>query len=1015
MTTGRTVAGKKTCGRSSPKKITAPFNLEADPAIRFSVVRLSEAEHVLVIVMHHIASDGWSRSILVNELVSLYKQARAGQEPVLPPLPVQYADYALWQRSYLSGSVLEGKLAYWVNQLKHVEPLNLPLDFARPALQSTRGDVIEYALSPQLSAELAALSGRENSTLFMTLLAAFKVFLYRYTGQHDICVGTPVANRLPAETEPLIGCFINTLALRTDLAGNPAFTELLARVRETTLSAYQHQDVPYENIVVKVVEGRDTSRNPLFDVMFSLNNNPASEAVHIPGLELAPEPAEHTTSQFDLSIDCHETPEGLRLGVEYCCDLFTRETVARMIRHFEVLLSSVAANASGRIDSLSMLPEAEKMRILGQTAGPEGFNRGEVAYDNTRPLNVRFEEVVAKYPDAIAVVGSNGEEWTYRRLNEQANRVAHALLALGVQPGECVAVYLDRSPGLVACLAGILKSGAVYVPLDTQNPPARVGKMLTQNPVAALVTDAALLGNLADGLVARVLLVDAAPEETLRKHAARTAVRDGNALRESSPANPPNRNQLTSWAYVLYTSGSTGEPKGAITRHDGAINHILAEYEAMALPDDFRFLQSAGIGSDISVWQMLGPLLKGGVVVIAGREELLDYGKTLGLLAGQRITVAEFVPTYALGLAEYIRALPAIPPLPHLSWIMLGGERVPVQLVNQLLAVYPGIGLLNVYGPCEASDDVVQYEIRKPLAANKVHVPIGRPVANMNVFIVDKAGALCPVGVPGEICVSGVGVGAGYWGMPEKTAASFVTNPFEGTLGDTLYKTSDLGRWLADGTLEFRSRMDNQVKVRGHRVELGEIEALVRNVPQVQDCHAVVHKDPEEERLIVFVLPGPGNEAAPNLEERVRNRCREELPMYMQPTDYCVVHEFPLNLSDKVDERALLSQFVAGGRASTRAGHRHVPPRNETEQKLLDIWQSVLTARTIGVKDDFFESGGHSLLVTKVILLIRREFSLNLPVITLFKYSTIEELAAYIGLATPAAESESSAYEIIDL
>ncbi len=995
------------------QKITAPFNLEADPGIRFSVVRLSEAEHVLVIVMHHIASDGWSRSILVNELVSLYKQAQAGQEPVLPPLPVQYADYALWQRSYLSGSVLEGKLAYWVNRLKHVEPLNLPLDFARPALQSTRGDVIEYALSPQLSAELAALSGRENSTLFMTLLAAFKVFLYRYTGQHDICVGTPVANRLPAETEPLIGCFINTLALRTDLAGNPAFTELLARVRETTLSAYQHQDVPYENIVVKVVEGRDTSRNPLFDVMFSLNNNPASEAVHIPGLELAPEPAGHTTSQFDLSIDCRETPEGLRLGVEYCCDLFTRETVARMIRHFEVLLSSVAADASGRIDSLSMLPEAEKMRILGNTAGPEGFNRGAVAYDNTRPLNVRFEEVVAKYPEAVAVVGNDGEEWTYRRLNEQANRVAHALLALGVQPGECVAVYLDRSPGLVACLVGILKSGAVYVPLDTQNPPARIGKMLTQNPPAALVTDAALLDNLEGGLVARLLLVDAAPEETLQKHAAHSAVRDGNALRESSPANPPNRNQLRSWAYVLYTSGSTGEPKGAITRHDGAINHILAEYEDMALPDDFRFLQSAGIGSDISVWQMLGPLLKGGAVVIADKETLLDYEQVVQLLNRTRVTLVEFVPTYVWGLVEYVKTLPAPPALPHLAWIMLVGESIPVQLVNQLLAMYPDVQLLNGYGPCEASDDIAQYKIRQPLE-NALRVPIGRPVANMNIFITDKTGALCPVGVPGEIWVSGIGVGAGYWNRPEKTAASFIPNPFEGTLGDTIYKTGDLGRWLADGNLEFWSRIDNQVKVRGHRVELDEIAALIRTEPHVQDCHLVIHKNEGKEYLIAFVRAGAGEHDDDRLRERIYSRCRGELPPFMQPTHYCIMADFPVNMSDKVDEKELLKRFVAQGQPDSGQSGHHVPPRNETEQKLIDIWKTVLGIETLGVQDDFFSCGGHSLLVTKIILIIRKEFSLNLPVITLFKYSTVEELAAYIQLVKPEDKDETIEFEIVD-
>jgi amino acid adenylation domain-containing protein len=996
---------------------SAPFDLSSGPLIRFTLVGLSETMHVLIIVAHHIVSDGWSRSILVNELVSVYQSVKAGQAPALPPLPVQYADYALWQRAYLEGDVLERKLSYWVNKLQHTEPLNLPLDFARPSVQSTRGGIVSHLLDKQLCERLTALSRQENATLFMTLLAAFKVLLYKYTGQHDICIGTPVANRIHAETESLIGCFINTLVLRSDLQGNPSFRELLSQVKETTLSAYNHQDTPYEHIVVKVVEGRDMSRNPLFDVMFSLHNNPVNEAIDIDGLSLIPEAHEHVTSQFDLNVNCRDTPEGLQFHVEYCSDLFYRETVQRLLRHYETLLLSIVSDVTETIDNIQMLPAPERELILGKMPTAEGhwFNRGAVDNDNTRPINVRFEEIVEKNEDAIAVI-LNDEEWSYQQLNALANRVSHSLTAMGVQAGECVAVYLDRSPVLIACLLGILKSGAVYVPLDTQNPAERIGRMLSQHKMTVLITDTRLEAGLQTGDVQGILLVDEADETTRRKYlSANITVYDNTDIQAHSASNPANRNELRSWAYVLFTSGSTGEPKGAITRHDGAINHILAEYAAMELPDGFRFLQSAGIGSDISVWQMLGPVLKGGTIVMISKEDLMDYEKTIDLLNEKRVTLAEFVPTYAWGLIEYMKGLPAPPPLPYLACIMLGGENVPVQLVNQILMQYPGLRLLNVYGPCEASDDIVQYEIKAPLASHVVRVPIGRPVANMNIFILDKTGALCPVGVPGEICVSGTGVGAGYWEMPEKTAASFVKNPFDGTLGDTIYKTGDLGRWLPDGNLEFWRRIDNQVKIRGHRVELGEIEALIRTQEGVKDCHLIIHSDDTEENLIAFILPGAADGDGAALEEQVRQRCREGLPSFMQPGYYCTVEAFPVNLSDKVDEKHLLELFVARKRGMADENKSQRAPRNETEQKLADIWKTALKKQDIGVQDNFFECGGHSLLVTKVVLVIRKEFSLNLPVNTLFKYSTIEELAAYIQLVRPVEENSSAEYEVMDL
>ena len=793
------------------ERIGRPFDLSADYMLRVWLIRTGPEEQLLLVVMHHIASDGWSDAILVRELLSLYRMAGEGLPMVLPALPVQYADYAIWQRTN-AGRLIEPQLAYWIKRLGDNEPLDLPLDYSRPPVQSTRGASFRYLLDRRVTEGVRGLCRREGVTEFMVLLSAFKVLLYRYSGQRDISIGTAVADRPHPAVEGLIGFFINTLVLRADLSGNPGFTELLGQVKQRMVEALEHQGVPFELIVDKIVSRRDMSRNPLFDVMFTMHNYPRPSVFELPGLTFFPYPSvEAGVTQFDLDINVEPVEGGLGLYMTYSKELFRAETIAALFGHYEALLSSIIAEPWKRIDTLNMVREGERRQLLGMEAGSGGqwFNRGYQELGNAVPINVRFEGIAGRLGNRIAVI-QGGEQWSYARLNRYANGVGHLLQSMGVQPGECIGVHLERGPVLTGCMLGILKAGGVYVPLDTQNPGHRIGRMVSGGRVSVIVTTregaVELKGSCSVG---RWLLIEEVTDLPFA----------GEADTGEKEENLPNVNGVESWAYVLYTSGSTGEPKGAISHHLGALNHILVEYAQMELGEDVRFLQTAAIGSDISVWQMLGPLLCGGVVVVMDEHGLLDYGQVLATIEAERVSVVEFVPTYLWGLVQYMKGTGRMLRGQSLRWIMLTGERVPCELVHELRELLPGVRLLNAYGPCEASDDAVQYEIVHPPEAGSLYIPIGRPIANMNAVILDRIGSLCGVGVPGELCVSGIGVGYGYLGDEERTARQFVRNPFPELLGATLYRTGDLCKWEADGNMVYMGRMDKQVKLRGFRVE----------------------------------------------------------------------------------------------------------------------------------------------------------------------------------------------------
>lgn len=992
--------------------IALPFDLSKDFLVRGTVIHVSETEHIVVIVKHHIVSDGWSRAIFVNELVQLFAAIQNNEEAPLAALPIQYQDYIFWQRVYLEGEYQQKGLDYWSEQLQNAEVLNLPYDYTRPAIQSKNGSTIHYRLDKALSEQVQAAVLQENVSLFIYLLSAFNVLLHKYSNQHDLTVGTPIANRTQKEVENLIGLFVNTLAIRTRIEETGSFRTLLNQVKDACLNAFEYQHIPFEKVVNHVVNAVDTSRNPIFDVLFSVNNYAQQQDVSSLFPEIEQVEFEHKTSQVDINFNVNGTSEGIELDIEYCTDLFKKESIELLVIHFEEILRSVVAQPEQAVTQINLLSEKERSIILGETADDKQrfFNLTTPRYSNDEPINSRFEAIVNRFENEPAIIHYD-TVWTYHELNNFANRIGHLLKEEGMHERSFVGVYMERSPELIGILMGIIKSGSVYVPLDTQNPKYRIQKMIENHELDAVITDKENWKNL-EGIAVKKILVISSKEENnteLTHDLAESCLVDRSRFNALPTGNIPNSNDMLSWAYMLFTSGSTGEPKGAITKHDGAINHILAEFELMGLEDKFRFLQSAGIGSDVSVWQMLGPLLKGGAVVIIDKLDLLDYKKAIDIIDGNKVDIVEFVPSYLWGLIHYLQEGNLTLCLDKLKHLMLTGEDAQVSLANILRKTLPHVRIYNCYGPCEASDDVVQFEITEALEDNLNRVPIGIPIPNMNVVVLDKNLNLSPIGIPGEIYISGIGVGAGYYKDEEKTKKAFIPNHFPSLLGDTLYKTGDLGRWRFDGMLEFLGRNDAQVKIRGNRIELGEISSFIRLQPNVKECHLLIHTVDDREVLIAFIVPV---DTFSNHADNVLYEIKNAFPAYMVPSHIVQLESLPTNLSDKIDEKKLIQLFQENYRERATVQDENL---TKTEEKLIEIWKEELRINAISKYDSFFQIGGHSLLATRVMFKIREAFTLNLPLITLFKYDRVIDLAQYIDVLTDEVEIADEDSLIIEI
>ena len=945
--------------RLAQEEAARPFDLARGPLMRTALIRLAEDEHALLFTLHHIVSDGWSTAILVREISELYAAFSEGREPRLPDLPVQYADFAAWQRAWLEGEVLEAQLGYWRERLAGAPPLlELPTDRPRPQVQSDRGGSVPFALPNDVTRALRALALGEGATLFMALLAAWKLLLSRYAGQDDVVVGTPVAGRTRLETEGLIGFFVNTLVLRTDLSGSPSFRDLLARVREATLGAYQHQDVPFEKLVEELAPERSLSHTPLFQVVFMLQND-EREALRLGSLHAEPLAGAEEAVKFDLVLTVAEDGDHLSGSLSYRAELFDAATVERMLAHFAVLLRGIAARPDAPAAELPLLPEAERLLLDAWLATGRAYPAGQRVHD-------LFAAQAAKTPDAPALV-FGGEAMTYADLDQASNRLANHLRRLGVDVETRVGVCLERTPELIVSLLAVLKAGGAYVPLDPAYPRERLGYMTEDAGVRLVLTTSHLAGRLPEAV------------EPVRIDAIRDAVEAESADAPSVDVDPENL------SHVIFTSGSTGRPKGVMIRHSSTV--VLLHWLRENVSDEERasVLGSTSINFDVSIAEIFGTLCWGGKLVLV--ENALD----LPSVADQEIRYASMVPTAA---AELLRSngIPA-----SVRTLNLGGEALPNDLAQALYGLGSVEKVGNLYGPTEDTT----YSTYSVVARGADRVLVGKPVANTRAYVLDANLRPVPVGVIGELYLAGDGLSRGYAGRPDLTAERFVPDPF-GVAGARMYRVMDRIRWRADGELEYFGRTDFQVKVRGFRIELGEIETVLRAHPSLLDAVAVVREDsPGDRRLVAYVVAKDG-ESAPGTAE-LRAHVGQHLPEYMVPSAFVPLAALPLTPNGKVDRRALPAPDAAGIDAET-----YVAPRTEAEEQLAAVFAEVLGLQRVGVHDDFFDLGGHSLLATRVTTRVREIFGAELAVRTLFESPTVAELAPRVDAGEVELKKEST-------
>jgi amino acid adenylation domain-containing protein len=944
------------------------FDLRCAPLLRARLLRLSADEHVVLLTMHHISSDGWSVAVLLKEVAALYDAFTQGLASPLPELVIQYADFSVWQREWLQGEVLAEQLSYWQQQLGTDLPmLELPTDRARPPVQSYHGATQSLSLSEAVSRQLLELSRREGVTLFMTLLAAFQTLLARYTGQTEIVVGTPVAGRQQAETEELIGFFINTLVLRTDLSGDPTFVEMLGRVREVALSAYTHQDVPFEKLVEELEPERSLSHSPLFQVMVVLQNTPV-EGVDVGQLEMRGVGSESRVAKFDLTLTVVESAGVLRLFWNYRTDLFDAVTIERMSRHFERVLESMVKEPQQRVSAIALLTEAETEQQLNE------WNATTVEYPANTCLHEMFEEQVERTPDQIAVVYDE-QQVSYAELNERANQLAHYLRQQGVGAEVLVGILMERSVEMVVALMGVLKAGGAYLPLDSAYPQERLALMLEDAHIKLVLGQRELIAKLPHTR-ATVLCLD---EEWA-------------SISSRSGENPQLALSPENLAYVIYTSGSTGTPKAAMNTHAAITNRLLWMQDAYQLEQTDRVLQKTPFSFDVSVWEFFWPLLTGARLVMAEPGGHQDSAYLVKLVNREQITTLHFVPS----MLQVFLGEANVGECRSLKRVICSGEALSPELAQQFFERFEGVELDNLYGPTEAAVDVTFHECEPDSQLRTV--PIGRPIANTQLYLLDGNLRPVPVGVSGHLHIGGRSLARGYLRRPELTAEKFIPNPFSVVEGGRLYRTGDLARYLPDGEIEYLGRNDEQVKLRGFRIELGEIEAVLRTHDGVSESVVVVREMGEGrgQQLVGYVVMesaeqrGSAEERGRELQEYVSGK----VPQYMVPTWIVVLDEMPLTTSGKINRRALPAPIQG---ASTTEDY--VAPRNAVEEVLAGIYRQVLGERQIGIHDNFFQLGGHSLLATQVIARVRKSFQAEVPLIRLFESPTVAALAVRIEAA----------------
>jgi amino acid adenylation domain-containing protein len=962
-----------------------PFDLARGPLLVATLVRLADEDCMALVNMHHIASDGWSVPLLIQEISALYAALHERRAPALPELPIQYADFAVWQRGWLQGEELERQLAYWRERLSGDPPvLELPADRPRPAVQTFRGGRRTVWPVPGAGPEVRAFSQRQGLTPFMTTLAAFKAVLGRLTGQTDITVGTPIAARNRQEIEPLIGFFVNTLVLRTDLAGDPSFRELAGRVRETTLGAFAHQDVPFEEIVKALGTGRDLSRdlsrNPLFQVMFALHNTQEADAVPLPGVEMRMLDALIGTAKFDFDMMLGETPRGIGGSAEFNSDLFDVPTVDRLIRHWQTLIVAALTSPDRPLSALPLLEEGERHQLLVE------WNDSAVGFPGEATLPGLFEARAAAGPDNPAVLSGN-LRLTYAELAQRSAALAGHLRAWGVHSGDRVAISLGRTPGMVVGLLAIARAGAAYVPLDPSYPAARRDLMLQDAQVKALITDPSLAETFASGIP--ILPVDPIGEPQGPSPLGGGGLgtgggQEGGVCLHHTPPDLP--------AYVIYTSGSTGTPKGVMVDHRGRVNNFLDFNRRFGIGPADRLLAVSSLSFDMTAYDVFGTLAAGGAIVLPPAEDPLDPARWAARIREHGVTVWHSAPALLEMLVGHLEAAGDPGPLP-LRLVLLGGDWIPLTLPDRLRRLAPGARVVSLGGATEVSMDSTIYEVGEVDPAWK-SIPYGVPMWNQSAWVVDPPGNPAPIGVPGELLLGGAGVGHGYFGRPDLTADRFIPDALSGEPGARLYRTGDLARFRTGGWLELLGRLDFQVKVRGVRIELGEIVAALERHEAVREAVVAAKRGPEgPPRLVAYVVPREGREREAD-PARLADFLRARLPEPMVPSAWMTLEKLPLTPNGKVDRRALPDPEPGAGLAGS--GTPYVEPSTALERVVAGIWRDFLPVEQIGACDNFFALGGHSLLATQVVSRLRTLLPVEVPLRTMLERPTVAGLAAAI-------------------
>jgi len=940
-----------------------PFDLSEGPLLRSLLVRLGPEKYIFLLVMHHIITDGWSISILFREVTRSYAALVRGEAPDLPELPIQYADYAQWQREYMDGEALTRQVEHWKSKLAGAQSLlDLPLDHPRPTVANWHGATEEISLDGATLAKLKAVAQAESSTPFMVAMAAFQALLWRYTKQESILVGTPIAARSEVEFENMVGLFVNTLVFRSDFSSHLTFRELLRQVRAFALDAYTHQDVPFEKLVEALVPHRSLDTHPLFQVMFTFQNIP-KQVFEIPGLSIKEIAFEAGIAKFDLSVEVWDDGE-FHCQFEYRTDLFEQSTMRRMLGHFEKLLRGVLAKPDRRLSELPLMGDEEQGQILVE------WNGTAAEYPRDLSIHQAFEQQVARTPEAIALA-YEGKWWTYRQINDEANRLAHWLVKKGIGPDSLVGIFLERSAEVVAALLGVLKAGAAYVPLDASYPLERIQYMLDDAAVASVITNSALQPKLPAGI--RNLVVLDEDEE----------------LGRESAANMDRSTSSEERAYVIYTSGSTGVPKGVEGTHRASMNRFSWMWKTYPFKSDDVCCQKTSLGFVDSIWEIFGPLLAGVPNVIIPQDAVRDPELLLQTLARERVTRIVLVPSQLRALLEHAPNLKGR--VPHLKLWSCSGEVMPVDVAKRFRAAFPEAKMLNIYGSSEVAADATCHEVdERDLFSS---VGIGKPISNTQVYLVDECSNAVPIGIRGEIYIGGDGLARGYLNRPELTAERFVENWLLPGTGSRLYRTGDLGRYRSNGEIEYVGRVDSQIKLRGVRIELGEIESVLAGHPAVREAVVTVSGEAEQQKLTAYLV-GQGASQLPDAGE-LRRYLRTKLPEHMVPASYWQIEKVPLLASGKVNRAELAN---CGGKR-LGDGQEWAGPRNESEVQLAEIWRELLKVEAVGREQNFFELGGHSLLVLQMTARIRRTMEVELPVRSVFESPTIAALAGEVEQA----------------